>query len=256
MMMLAYFIWAMLFSAPSQQVKTIRETRGPQIVDASMVIPAALFSESGIIMICNSFLTENRAAGMVRLMISTDTQDVLSMGGAGVTDVSFAEWRELYANTKKNLPAAAELVSIRGNAAVRIRNAEGQVSERVLSGRTPFIISFHDERVLIRGLGLTHVWNPDAASFATFEVFVQSSRPWNLSEAQEFSRSYRGKTNIADLVIQISNGWCFPGESNYPVVNRILPRLSPPTLEEFKRLHRFYCNDATGGCRQSGGRPR
>lgn len=255
-MVLSYVIWAILLSPPSQQAKTIREVRGPQIIDASMVIPATLFSESGIIMICNNFLAANRVAGMVRLLISTDAQDMLSMGGGGVTDVSFAEWLELYANAKQNLPAAAELVSVRGNAAVRIRSADGKVSERVLSGRTPFIISFHDELVLIRGLGLTHVWNPDAASFATFEVFVQSPRPWNLSEAQEFSRSYRAKTNIADLVIQISNGWYFPGESNYPVANRFLPRLSPPTLEEFKRLHRFYCNDATGGCRQSGGRPR
>lgn len=251
-MVLSYFIWAILLSPPTQQAKTIREARGPQIVDASMVIPATQFSEPRIITMCKHFLAANRAVGMVRLLISTDTQDVLSMGGGGVTDVSFAEWRELYAKANQSLPAAAELVSIRGNAAVRMRTADGKVSERVLSGRTPFIISFHDERVLIRGLGLTHVWNPDAASFATFEVFVQSPRPWNLSEAEEFSRSYRAKTNIADLVIQISNGWYFPGETNYPVVNRFLPRLSPPSLEEFKRLHRFYCNDATGGCRQSG----
>jgi len=62
----------------------------------------------------------------------------------------------------------------------------------------------------------------------------------------------RKQTGLQWIQINIEDDWWFAGETNYPIYNRFLPYLEPPTFEEFKRHTRFFCADMDGRCLQTG----
>jgi hypothetical protein len=70
------------------------------------------------------------------------------------------------------------------------------------------------------------------------------------SLARDFNTLLRKKTGLTNVEVTIEDGWWFAGEPRYPIYNRFLPYMEPPTFEEFKRHTRFYCGD--GDCIQMG----
>ena len=179
-----------------------------------------------------------------------------------MTDIDFPYWRSAYLSQTRNPPATAELIRLRDRALVRMRFLDGSIVERILGGGNPLKMNFQGESVTILGLSSTTTITPRGISPGTVEFWVQTARAWNLAKAESFSRMMRQRTGLSRIVVNIEDGWWFVGSTRYPIYNRFLPYWVPPTFEEFKKHHRFFCDDVDGSCMQAGpartssGKPR
>lgn len=215
----------------------------------AVLIRAAMFSEKHVVSLCRSYLDLHREAAVIRYLIVTDEREAFqNLRGSGITDIDFSGWRQLYLAQSPRPPATAEMIRIRNRASVRMRFSDGRIAERILEYESPFAITFQSMKVRITGLAL----NLHGPSSSTVELFVQSPNAWSKRVAEAFSRMVRQFIGIRRIAITIEDGWWFAGQPNYPIYNRFLPYLEPPTFEEFKRHHRFYCEESDGRCLQMG----
>lgn len=253
MMKLILLVAAAAVCLPQERAETLWRRLSAGAIEEAVAIPASSFSEANVVRMCRSFLATQHEAKVVRYLLVTDAQEALNhLRGPGLTDMEFPFWRIAYQAQPQRMPATAELVRIRDRAAVRMRFLDGRIVERVLEQGNPFKMEFQGETTRILGVAPSYTNPPRGVSPSTVEFFVQTPRPWTLRTAEGFSRMFRAYTGLRWIVITIEDGWWFAGASNYPIYNRFLPYLEPPTLEEFKQHHRFICVEGDGTCSQTG----
>ncbi len=222
-----------------------------RMIDQAVSIPVRTFSEGQVVRLCLSFLNAHRGDVVARYIIATDAQDALSnLRGKGVTDVTYQGWRNWYLQQPEQVPATAELIRVVDRAAVRIRFSDGRIVEHVIQGPSPFRVTFRGEVVRLLAVAPARMYGLRWVSSDPVEFFLQAPRPWNVQTAEAFSRMLREWTGVP-IVANIEDGWWFATETNYPIYNRFLPHLEPPTFEEFKRHTRFHCTPG-GSCLQTG----
>jgi hypothetical protein len=227
---------------------------GQQTLDAAFQIPPSEFSESNVLARCRAFMDATTGYVLRRYFIVTDREDAIDkLGGPGITDIEFPDWLRDYRAENPAPPATAELIAVRDQAVVRFRFGDGEIRQVVIGSGNPLEIEFRGELVKVLeispippGLVMRRPY-PGGAHF-----FVQTSHAWTLTLAEEFSSFLRQRTGITTVAINIEDGWWFAGDPVYPIYNRFLPYMEPPTFEEFKRHTRFYCNDLSADCLQMG----
>lgn len=244
---------AALSCLASAETDVVWQNRSDKTIEEAVKINASDFTEPNVLRLCRSFLAAHADAVMIRFLIVTDAQEALNhLRGPGVTDIDFPSWRQYYLAQSRQPPATAELIRIRARAMVRLRFGDGRLEERILQSGDPLKISFSDEIVYIRGLAATYTNAPQGVSPMTMALFAQTCRPWNLTKAEAFSRMIRQQTGLRWIVVVIEDGWWFAGGSKYPIYNRFMPYIQPPTFDDFKRHYRFFCADGNGRCTQTG----
>jgi len=230
-----------------KEVALIWDAQANSAVEAAVAVPPADFSVDLVLNMCRAFLARNQRRSLIRYLVVTDADEAKkSLRGLGVTDWDFQMWRRAYlASSGSPQLATAEMIRIGNMVSVRLRLADGALTTRGIAGHNPMIQRFqgHDIKIVEVTLG----WQGDPAN-----VFVETSKPFTISEAEALSRFIRAETKGTNLIVHIENGWWFAGEPKYPIVNRFIPYSAPPTFDEFKHHTRFYCEDGSGRCMQIG----
>lgn len=244
------FMWtialALVLTIPT---RTIWQDQGLGIVEQMDLIPIEQFTEPNVTRLAHQFMVKNSQIPVVRYLVVVNEYDALSkLRGLGVTDVDYAGWREMYLREGGAVPPTAEMVKIGDRAGLRIRLASGQVVERLLRGSNPFQYWFNGERLRLHGVAVSHEGVPGGWQGKMPHFFFQTPTAWSKVRAESFSRWFRKSLGIEQMEIDLVNGWWFVGPPNYPIYNRFLSHLPPPSREEFIRSRRYACWYPDGRC--------
>jgi hypothetical protein len=227
---------------------------GQRTLDEAFQVPAAEFTEGRVLDLCQAFLAASSGYSVARYFVVTDRADAIeNLRGPRVSDIDFPDWRRRYEGASPHPPATAELIKVRDQAVVRLRFDDGEIRQQVIGVGNPLQIDLHGEALRVLEVSpippgvVMRAPYPGGAHF-----YVQTPRPWTLTLAEEFNRFLQARAGLANVAITIEDGWWFAGEPTYPIYNRFLPYMEPPSFEEFKRHTRFYCQDLSGGCIQRG----
>ena len=119
---------------PNGHAQTLWQIHGEKIYESAVTIPRSEFSDGSVAEMCDVFLREHRDDFVLRYLIATDAQEGYKLRGKP-TDVTFEGWRRAYLSNVTAIAPAAELVRLGDRASVRLRYADGTVTERILERR-------------------------------------------------------------------------------------------------------------------------
>lgn len=246
---------AIFIAAPrAANAQQVWRVAGQETLDQATQISLSEFNERRLLDLCKAFIDANPSYKVLRYFVVTDAKDAVErLRGPGVTDIEFPDWLRRYKLESPTPPPTAELIKVRDQAVVRLRFPNGEITQRVIGAGNPLQVSFRGETVKVLGISLTPPGRvmlkpyPGGAHF-----FVQTSHPWTQMFVEDFEKLLRQKTELANVAISLEDGWWFAGEPTYPIYNRFMPYIDPPDFGEFKRHTRFYCDDLSGSCIQTG----
>lgn len=156
------------------------------------------------------------------------------------------------AQRNRTVPPTAEMIKVADQALVRIRLADGHIVKRVIVGSNPLSISFRGQLLQLFDIAWpSGQGHPPANRSPAMKFFIGSSRPLTSDAAEALSRMLQKRTDCL-LQVVIEDGWWFATDSDYPTYNRFIPYQEPPSLEEFKKHTRFYCDEGEPYCLQLG----
>jgi hypothetical protein len=228
--------------------QVLLQIQGEHMIEVAVLIKPAAFSMGEVRALSQSFLKSHRQQKLVRFVIVTDRDDAFSrFRGLGATDQTFTEWRRMYLSYPMPVPDSAEAVRIDTRESLRVRFRDGRIVNRVLNTGNAFEMPFRDQLVRILDLSLYRDTCPDQGG-ATVHVFLQPTNTWQLATATEFTRFVSSKIRSRCFVLDFGERGWFPGLLDYPIYNRFLPYLKPPTLDEYRSHQRLSCNGLDGKC--------
>jgi len=247
--MMSYLLAGLILMLPTEPA--VIWTKHPKaMIEQAVAIPGYEFNESYVLRLSRQFLATHASIPVIRYLVVTNQQDALEkLRGPGISDIDFPSWRQMYLSESRTPPETAELIKIRGNAAVRIRFINGSIVQRVLLGGDPFVLVHKGKP--FRVVGLAPVFVPDNVS-ETVEFFIQTPTALARSEAEIFAASFRSHYALPQAVLTMGNCTWFSSRSNYPIYNRFLPFVRPPTLEEWMPLRMYFCMRQSGACMELG----
>ena len=222
--------------------QVVFERSAPAVIEAREQVPPASFTEALVLRLSRRFLAAHRTTPLVRYVVCTEKVDCRTDPLRGKpTDWDFETWKQAYLREPANPPAAAEMIRIQRRAAVRIRFSDGRIVERVLEGTSPYVVTVRNRRGKL--LAVQMIWHADPAKVET-HFFVQTPAAWDKGTAEELQRRLSG-AGLPVVNISINEGWCFVMEDDYPIYNRFLPRLPPPSRAQYRSYAGLYCGENT-----------
>lgn len=126
--------------------KTIfAEMRDGRVSIQTKILPASTFTVPNMETVGRQFLGDLSTSLAIARLSLYDREDVAVAETAGMCEGSYLQWRLYFDRFPKRAFAAADVISIRENAVLRMRTASGLVTQWVLRGSDP-------TRVLVDGV--------------------------------------------------------------------------------------------------------
>lgn len=251
-------LWYLTFVVSSFAIASVgptilSETRVGPAIQVAVVVEPSSFSAATAMELSEAFLGAHPDCTLARYVIFTDAQDGRDyIGGVGLTDIDYPAWRDAYLSQNPNPHATAEMIRLGRRAGVRVRFEDGRIEKHTVSGGDPFDLKVESLTALLAGVGFRRAGvQPAGFPDRLVTLFVQTPEPWTRRQAEVFISRLRAEARFPWLQVDLENGSWFVGSDCYPIYNRFLPYLSPPSLAKFKSLTRLFCS-ADASCRQSG----
>lgn len=161
----------------------------------------------------------------------------------GGLDYSYAFWQREYNKYRGAIPASAQLISIRGNASMRIRYPSGQVEDARISGRSPTEL----------GVG--------PATYRLARVNLLSSGPlrdtlaptfyfWGPGPSESVGRALLerelAETGLTYAKVSLERAPVFEDDGEFPVLYPYQRIAAPPDEASYNANLRVHCSNEYG----------
>jgi hypothetical protein len=147
----------------------------------------------------------------------------------------FQTWINVYSSS--NEPnEVAEMVAIRDNAVLRVRDRSGMITEKILSGKNPLRIAVagQDFQVLYVYASL---WRQEDIRF-----FIRTASPLRVDSGEELLRMFQVALPNRAIAVNVQNDGLFIGSPGYPFLNPFVRIEKPPTEQEYIRMKTLRCD--------------
>jgi hypothetical protein len=134
---LAALTLAVAVQSPSQLSGHNRDPVRSQV----LTLPSSDFEASKIESRFREYLADSGSENRFLLIQAIDREESRPLTAIGFTDITYGLWKLLFSDYEKQIPPFAELLQINGNAGMRLRDYEGNVTMKVLKGQNPYEIT-------------------------------------------------------------------------------------------------------------------
>jgi hypothetical protein len=173
--------------------------------------------------------------------------DIFGKGGPPLPippEVSYDSWRRIYDMAKLTSNEVAEVISVRGNAVLRMRDATGALTRKVLAGRDPLQVEVLGQHVELVYLDFSNGFQSDTPRFVG--AYALTSGPLTeqvgLGLLGQLDRLLPGLR----VAVLIRNDTWFISSAGYPFYNPFVKDGVPPSEMEYNQTKTLFCGHLTG----------
>jgi hypothetical protein len=250
-----YFCAIIIFIAGPMHYSPGKAGRIPRlsVQRREIIRPRTSFNESGMETEFRRILTEAEDSDIL-LVEALDSQNSANLVEMGVDDASYALWETLYSDYKQNVPPFGELLRIKGNATMRLRDDEGHVRIKVLKGEDAYRFDFCGRSFSLAHLAVKTDDQTKSEPYLHFFLTTDGAPDERITRCAH--RELQSRLSNAAVNVSVRNDAWFLLHSDYPVVLPFLSQAKPPTKEEYEGTPEWSCGQYEGHVLCSGGRRR
>jgi len=164
-------------------------------------------------------------------------------------ELNYEVWRNMFSDYEKRIPPMAEILAIGKNAAMRIRDEQGNVSTKVLQGSDPYVFHACGEDLSLIHLGMHEPLRPPnyEKSYVSLHFFFVVTVQPDEKLTRCVVKEVRRLSNISDVNVNIRTDPWFIDESLFPVISPFLSEIRPPSKDEYESAPQWHCGVAYDG---------
>jgi len=218
----------------------LREVNRTGMRQRGIAVSAGSFTETYIERIARAELAMKPRVHFTQLYVYGDK------GGAALPKpphVTYDYWSRMYRSLSQSPNEIAEMISIGGNAVLRMRDGAGAIHRRVLAGRDPLQLEVEGDQFEVLYIAFS---TPGPYILQRADVYIRTDALLKTEAGLELLR--RLQTLFTDLEVSIfarNDPW-FIYEPTYPFVNPFVENQSPPTPEEYGKGQTLNCGRISG----------
>ena len=172
--------------------------------------------------------------------------DIFGKGGPPLPippDVSYDSWREIYDTAKLTPNEIAEVISVRGNAVLRMRDATGAITRKVLAGRDPLQVDVLGQHVQLVYLDFSNGFQSETLRFIGAYALMSGAltEQLGLGLLGQLHRLLPG----LQVAVLIRNDTWFISSAGYPFCNPFVKDGVPPSEMEYNQTKTLVCGHLT-----------
>lgn len=221
-------IWILLMSMTANAQTVVGEISRTGMIQKAVGVPSRTFTESHLESLCRTELRRRPRPNFISLhMYGANGAAPLPQPAHGRT---YGYWRSIYDQARRS-NEIAEMIAIGDNAVLRMRDANGNVTRRVLAGRDPLQIE-------VQGVHFEIVYFtfsvPKPYIFQSASIYVRTAAPLERVPSRELLSSLRPVFPDLGVSVHIRNDAWFINEPGYPFFNPFVEEQIPPSPENWK----------------------
>ena len=151
----------------------------------------------------------------------------------------------MYKKIDGRLPASAELLSLHGSSAMRVRSPNGDIESRVLKGPDPYSVVIDGTTLRLVHVAIENVpriHDVESGPRLSFYLTLQD-RPTE-ALAQHALEELRKRTGARNIDVILRNDPWFIVDMDFPVVTPYLSGLVPPSRAQYEGGAEARCTDS------------
>ena len=229
----------MLFALSLSTANAVGEVVRSQSKWKDINVSARFFNEQALVDLARSELARAPRREFTQLLFYGEP------GGAPTSKPnhgSYDYWRRLYEVAAQTPNAIAEVISIDNNVILRMRDLDGKVTRRVLSGDDPLRMVVNSDPLEIVYIS----FRPSSLLSEAVSVYARTSAPLRAETGLILLRQL--ESALGDLQVSLAirhDGW-FIYQPGYPFLNPFLEEANLPTHEEYDKEPTLVCGRSTG----------
>lgn len=232
--------WIFLVAIAAKAETVLGELNRAGMREKSIKVDPGSFTENNVVRLCRVELRRKPRANVTILHVYGER------GAAPLPQPvhghTYEYWRGFY-DSQSQLPnEIAEMVAIGKNAVLRMRDASGRVTRRVLAGRDPLLIGLQGTRFEIVHLAFSPA---RPYIFQRASVYVRTAEPLETAPGLELLGILRPVFPDLEVSVYIRNDAWFIHEAGYPFFNPLVEDEIPPSPDEY-RTPTLRCGHWTG----------
>ncbi|HEY6390095.1 MAG TPA: hypothetical protein VIX89_02385 [Bryobacteraceae bacterium] len=213
----------------------------------TLIVPVTLFDHDKLRrLFLDSLETDGKNYPVMKIEVFTDPEAALG-NFKGSTDIAYDAWRRMFDDYKTRTPQSAQLVSINGNASMRVRGKLGEIYTTVLSGQDPNILvikstnlhlaDFHARTLRVGRVGRPvlelafYYWTPDR---------------YNELTVKEALDERVATTGIPGASVSVEPSPWFIYQEEFPILYPYSLVKEPPNEQEYNSTFRPTCSTVFG----------
>jgi hypothetical protein len=243
MMRVLLLIVGMAAIANAQDVVQIWNDERPGFLNRGIVTSQS-FDKEHISATCQRTLEREADLQFIQLTLAPkDLRPSLKMD-----HMTFSHWKDLHDAQAESQGPVAEMIAVKGDAVLRIRGADGRVTEKVLQGHNPLVfedggLTFH---ILHFGLSLP---NPPLIQVKRADIYVQSNRMPSVGLGAELLKRWQPLFPQFTTSFFFRQDLWFISNPSFPFFFPFGEEGEPPSEEAYGRTHTMYCMNTSPVCR-------
>ena len=157
--------------------------------------------------------------------------------------VSYESWRRMYNLVSQSTNEIAEVISIKGNAIMRMHKADGAVVNSILAGKNPLELPVGNDQY-----NIVYFAFGSAGRFAAqnVDIYIKTTAALDPSIGLILLRKLEPLFPALQVSVAIRRDAWFIFQPGYPFLNPFAEDLNPPTADEYKRTQILVCGHWTG----------
>jgi hypothetical protein len=205
-----------------------------------VVVSKGTFDERNLERLARAELGKRPRRNFTQLVVYGDR------GGAPLpkpAHTTYDYWRGLYDSASRGTNQIAEMISIGGNAVLRIHDTSGKVIRRVLAGRDPLKLDVSGQAFEIVYLSFTA---PSPYILQRIDVYLSTSGPLSEEAGLRLLQSLQPIFPDLEVALYIRNDSWFIYQPTYPFANPFSEDLNPPSVDEYSKTRTLRCGRWSG----------
>jgi hypothetical protein len=250
--------WIVLLPAQASCWEVIKDRRWPKkLLVQTIIVPPSSFEPASLASLFSEILlNEGGTYSVMKIEVFTDRK-AESANCKCVTDVAYKGWLSWLEDYRRQVPPSAQFISINGNAAMRVRDASGNVRTTVIAGEDPNKLTIRGMRFQLADFiaGSVYVRALDTEELQ-ISFYYWSSDSYDKSTVNEVLTERVKTTGVQNTSVVVEPWPWFILSDEFPILYPYDSLGEPPSEDAYYSALRVTCSNVYGPpstCRSYGG---
>jgi hypothetical protein len=148
---------------------------------------------------------------------------------------NYVSWRQINEHYLRSRMEIGELIAVGANAVLRFRDAQGQITKRIIRGRDPLQIRIDGE-----SFEIVHISSAEVGKFP--EIYLRTSSTLSAEKGSDVLHGIERMLPDFHVSIYLRNDGLFIYEPKFPYLNPFQDEPTIPSEEEYRRTKTLECS--------------
>ncbi len=235
--------------AQHAEIKTAKEQIWDQgVIVRRLIIPPPAFNAVTLQKLFESVLVSESPKNRIIKIEAFPDSEAEAGTFKDVIDGTYEIWRRLYDSASRNIRASAQLISVRGNALMRIRDEKGNVSATVISGADPSIMKVSGVEFQLADLvPVTELIGREGRPELVINLFYWTRARYEESTGKQLFGQSAASLGVGRVRVVVERWPLFVFETQFPLIYPFMQMQGVPSKKEYLNSYRIWCFTTEGG---------